>query len=72
MLAVALVAAVAAGEGEVAIVQVAAAVTAIKAKKANICGINNPGGGVPLLVGKVQWEIARHSDGGELHTDDVI
>ena len=72
MLAVALFAAVATGEGEVSIVEAAAAVTAITSNDTNICGCNNRGGGVPLLVGKVQWEIVRHGDDGRCHTDGVI
>ena len=72
MSAVASVAAVAAGEGEVSIIEAAVAVTAITGDEANICGSNNRDGRVPLLVGKVQREIARHGDGGGRHTDDVI
>ncbi len=63
-------AAVAAGKGEVSIVEAAVAVTATTANDANICGSTNRGGGVPLLLGKVQWEIARHGDDGRCHTDD--
>ncbi len=72
MSAVASFAAVVAGEGEVSIVEADTVMTAITANKANICGSNNRGDGVPLLAGKAQREILCHGDGGERHTDDMI
>ena len=52
MSAVASFAAVAAGEGEVSVVEAAAAVTAIEANKANIVRGNNNRGGGGIRIGK--------------------